>query len=122
MLENRGFEYHRGVGFSIFSNRSDRELGRGGRYIAGTNVGACEPAAGVTLFMADILDVHNPDQNRERVYVPCGVPFAEAAKLRAQGFATVCGLRAGGDEEARRLGCGRIYTGGRVQPLQLTRS
>lgn len=123
VLENRGFEYHRGVGFSIFSSRSDRELGRGGRYIAGTNVGACEPAAGVTLFMADILDVHNPDQNRERVYVPCGVPFAEAAKLRAQGFATVCGLRAGGgEEEARRLGCGRIYTGGRVQPLQLTRS
>ena len=117
VLENRGFEYHCGVGFSIFSKQSGHELGRGGRYIAGIDGALSEPAAGVTLFMADILAVLEKKETKTRVYVPVDVSFSKTADLRAKGYITVCGVRPGGREEARRLQCSCIYTGGRVQPL-----
>src|SRR5690606_27250829 len=31
-VEHRGFEYHRGISFSLFARRVRGELGRGGRY------------------------------------------------------------------------------------------
>lgn len=117
VLENRGFEYHCGVGFSIFSEQSGHELGRGGRYIAGMDGALSEPASGVTLFMADILAVLDKKETKTRVYVPADVSFSETAELRDKGYVTVCGLKAGGREEARQLQCGCIYTGGKVLPL-----
>ena len=118
ILENRGFEYHCGIAFSIFSKQSAHELGRGGRYIAGIEGALCEPAVGVTLFMADILAVLEKREEKTRVYIPFDVSFSQAAELRAKGYVTVCGLKAGdGYEEARRLQCSCIYTSGKVQPL-----
>ena len=117
VLENRGFEYHCGIGFSIFSKQSGHELGRGGRYIAGIHTARCEPAVGVTLFMSDILAVLDKPEIKQRVYVPYDVSFSQAADLRAKGYITVCGARPGGHEEARRLQCSCIYWGGKVQPL-----
>ena len=117
VLENRGFEYHCGIGFSIFSKQSGHELGRGGRYIAGLSGILPEPAVGVTLYMADILDILEKTETKTRVYIPDDVPFSQTADLRAKGYITVCGVKSGGREEAQRLLCSCIYTGGRVQPL-----
>ncbi len=118
VLENRGFEYHCGVCFSIFDEKSGRELGRGGRYIAGVDGAPGEPAVGVTLFMADILKTLKPVGSKRRVFVPFGVSYAQAADLRAKGYVTVCGIMPeDGREAARRLACDRIFTGGEVRPL-----
>lgn len=117
VFENRGFEYHSGIGFSVFSKQSGQELGRGGRYFAGTEGVRSEPAVGITLYLEDILSVLVPEKGKERVYVPFDVSFRETAELRSKGYVTVCGLNAGGREEAQRLKCGCIYTGGQVVPL-----
>ena len=119
VFENRGFEYHCGIGFSVFSKQSGQELGRGGRYFAGIDGERSEPAVGITLFLEEILSVLKKKDDKKRVYVPFDVSFAETAALRAKGYVTVCGLNAGGREEARRLKCGCIYTDGQVVPLEL---
>lgn len=118
VLENRGFEYHCGIGFSIFARQAELELGRGGRYIAAVPGGDSEPAAGVTLFMANIMTVMGNPVEKKRVFVPFDVSFAQSAALRSKGYVVVCGLKdSGREEEARRLLCGYIYTGGEVRPL-----
>ena len=117
VFENRGFEYHCGIGFSVFSKQSGQELGRGGRYFAGVGGGQSEPAVGITLFLDGILPLLKRTDGRKKVFVPFETPFKEAAVLREQGYVTVCGLVAGGREEAQRLRCDCIYTGGRVEPL-----
>ena len=51
-VERRGFEYQKGLSFTIFARGVRGELGRGGRYLAGEDLmeGAGETATGVTLF------------------------------------------------------------------------
>lgn len=117
-VENRGFEYHTGISFSIFSRRSRGELGRGGRYRAG-NGGKGEPATGFTLFMDTVLRAAAPVPPARRIYVPLGVPSGDAAKLRADGWTTVAGLDRPADpaSEAKRLGCAHVFTDGRPRPI-----
>lgn len=46
-LETKGFEYHKGIAFTIFAKKVNGELGRGGAYALGS-----EPlASGFTLYM-----------------------------------------------------------------------
>lgn len=54
-LEKRGFTYHSGVSFSIFS-KAGQELGRGGRYQI-TGFGEPEDAVGFTLSVNTILRI-----------------------------------------------------------------
>jgi ATP phosphoribosyltransferase regulatory subunit len=117
-VENRGFEYHTGISFSIFSRSSRGELGRGGRYRAG-NGGAGEPATGFTLFMDTVLRAAASVPSARRIYVPLGIPSGDAARLRAEGWTTVAGLDRGADpaSEAKRLGCAHVFTDGRVRPI-----
>ena len=117
-LENRGFEYHCGIGFSLFSGRDGTERGRGGRYIAGIPGGFSEPAAGVTLFMENVMRILEKGGRPKRVYVPGDIAFGEAFTLRSEGYVVVCGL-ASGDAfaEARRLSCDCLYREGKVQPF-----
>ncbi len=49
-LETRGFEYQTGVSFTLFAKGARGELGRGGRYDAGS-----ESATGFTFYMDTIL-------------------------------------------------------------------
>ena len=112
-VESRGFEYHCGVGFTLYARRLGAELGRGGRYLAGGS----EPAVGATLFLDSVIAAVPSAPRPVRVFVPAGTPRAQAAALRAQGLITVAGLNPVADEaaEARRLGCGRrLGTGGLI--------
>ncbi|MCS6922111.1 MAG: ATP phosphoribosyltransferase regulatory subunit [Elioraea sp.] len=114
-LEFRGFRYHRGVAFTIFSAAVSDELGRGGAYHAGE-----EPATGVSLYPDAALAAAAPRSPRPRVFVPAGTPPAEAATLRQRGFATVLGLDPAADPvaEARRLGCSHVAAGGSARPIE----
>ncbi|HEY1720681.1 MAG TPA: ATP phosphoribosyltransferase regulatory subunit [Magnetospirillaceae bacterium] len=107
-VENRGFEYHTGIAFTLFSKQASGELGRGGRYFADG-----EPATGATLFMDTVLDAMPAPEPAKRLYVPVGTAAAKAQKLRTEGWITVAGLAAVKDvkAEAKRLGCGFVLSG-----------
>ena len=115
-VENRGFEYHTGVAFTLFGRNLSQELGRGGRYLAGGS----EPATGATLFLDSVLaSVPGPKAPR-RLFVPAGTPPAWAHAFRAQGWVTVAGLEKAADDqaEAKRLKCGHVLTAAGIMSLE----
>jgi ATP phosphoribosyltransferase regulatory subunit len=115
-VEFRGFRYETGVSVAVYALGRHEELGRGGRY----NCGDAEPATGLTLYPDAILRVAEPRQARPRVFVPFGADLAAAARLRAEGYATVAGLAPMDDDtvEAGRLGCSHILRADAAEALQ----
>ncbi len=113
-VENRGFEYHTGIIFSLFARNGRAELGRGGRYIAGN--GKPEPATGFTLYTDTVLGVVPGPEQAQRIFVPAGSPLDEGRRLRAEGWVTIAGLDASSDEtaQAKRLDCGHALIGGKI--------
>jgi ATP phosphoribosyltransferase regulatory subunit len=102
-VENRGFEYHTGLTFSVFAAGSQREIGRGGRY----RLPSGEAATGATLFVDAVLPAVPPATAPRKVYAPRGTTRAEIVALQDQGWAVVAALMDPSDivGEARRLGC-----------------
>ncbi len=114
-VENRGFEYHTGVAFTIFARHASGELGRGGRYAAHG-----EAATGATLFMDTVIEALPGPVAANRVFLPLGTPAPMGRRLRAEGWVTVAGLEQVTDAgaEARRLGCGHILVADRVVAVE----
>lgn len=115
-VEHRGFEYHTGTSFAIFAQGVRSELGRGGRYLAGSrNSGPFgEPAVGVTLYM-DMVQAALPKPGPvPRLFVPFGTPYPDCRRWQEKGWATIRGLEATADEagEALRLRCTHRLVGG----------
>lgn len=126
-VENRGFEYHTGVSFSLFVPGVRGELGRGGRYVAGApfarrraaggdGVGAGEPATGFTLAMETVLEALPDPEPARRLFVPIGTPPETARRFRIDGWAVVAGLEPVQDtkREAARLGCAHALVDGKI--------
>jgi ATP phosphoribosyltransferase regulatory subunit len=115
-VENRGFEYHTGVSFTLFAKSVRGELGRGGRYRTGNGGG--EDATGFTLYTDTIVQALPPLPAPRRVYVPFE-DGAVAKQLRAEGWITVAGLAPARDPrgEAKRLNCGHLLDGGKIVAL-----
>ncbi|MCP1245169.1 ATP phosphoribosyltransferase regulatory subunit [Acetobacter cerevisiae] len=115
-VEFRGWKYHTGVCVTVFAVGRAEELGRGGRYLSSDN----EPACGLT-FRPDVLfRTIPPAQARQRIYLAPDADAQVAARLRAEGHATLAALPSGppnltGPEhdraEALRLGCSHILSG-----------
>jgi ATP phosphoribosyltransferase regulatory subunit len=103
-VENRGFAYHTGVSFSLFVRGVRGELGRGGRYRAGTTG---EAATGLTFYMDTVIRSLPAAAAGRRVFLPHGTAPDVGRRLREQGWVTLAGLTPVGDAaaEARRLGC-----------------
>jgi ATP phosphoribosyltransferase regulatory subunit len=117
--EHRGFEYHTGVGFTLFAPRVRGELGSGGRYLAGDG-GAGEPATGATLYLDTIIRALPAPAAGKRLFLPAGTALKEARALREAGWTTLACLDAEAEPraEAARLGCTHILAGGK--PVALT--
>lgn len=112
-VESRGFEYHCGVTFSVFSRSVMGELGRGGRYEAG------EAATGLTLFMDTVMKAVEPAVEQDCVFLPFGTDAHQAKKLRHEGWRTKAGLENSNtsEQDARHLGCSHVLTNGTVNKL-----
>ncbi|PHS79449.1 MAG: ATP phosphoribosyltransferase regulatory subunit [Rhodospirillaceae bacterium] len=112
-VESRGFEYHSGVTFSVFSRSVMGELGRGGRYQAG------EPATGLTLFMDTVMKAVEPASQSDCVFLPFGTDAAAAKKLRNEGWRAKAGLENTNtaEQDARHLGCSHVLQNGTVNKL-----
>ncbi len=114
-VENRGFEYHTGVSFSLFARGIRGELGRGGRYLAQSGEQP-EPATGFTLYMDTVIHAVPAPPAMPRLFLPLGTAREAAADYQAQGFATVSGLEMVADlrAEALRLNCTHLLLDGTV--------
>lgn len=114
-VEFRGFRYETGVSVTIYAPGRHEELGRGGRYICGE----AEPATGLTLFPDAVLRAAPPREPRQRLFVPAGADFDEAARMRRLGYATIASLDPAVDAiaEARRLLCSHILRNGEAVSL-----
>ncbi len=119
-LENRGFEYHTGVTFTLFARDVRGELGRGGRYMAGLADGEAEPATGVTLFMDSIVRSLPVPRIVRRIFLPAGTPSSEGRRLRAEGWVTVNGLDAdrAPAEQAARQRCTHVFIDGEAHTVK----
>jgi len=121
--EHRGFEYHTGVGFTLFAPRVRGELGSGGRYLAdnggGSDGDAGEPATGATLYLETIIRALPGPAPGRRLFLPAGTTFDAARALREAGWTTLAGLDADAEPraEAGRLGCTHILSGGKPVAL-----
>ena len=118
LVESRGLEYHTGVTFTIFAQGIRRELGRGGRYLAGSSeTSDGEPATGMTLFMDSVLRAVPAAQEEKRLYLPTETNIAEARKFHGEGWITVDGLKTDADvkAEAKRLSCSHFLSDGTIQ-------
>lgn len=115
-VEHRGFEYHNGVGFSIFAGRAQSELGRGGRYLSGEG----EPSTGFSLYLDALIQALPEPKPRSRIYLPPGTAGGVGARLRRAGWVTLAGFDKGAEarQEARRLGCSHLWRGGRAQRVR----
>jgi ATP phosphoribosyltransferase regulatory subunit len=114
-IEHRGFEYHTGIGFTVFARGVRGELGRGGRYHTQR-----EPGVGLTLYLDSIMRAVPARQALARLYLPHGTPPSVGAAQREAGWITVAGLAPEQDRaaEARRLGCGHVWIDGAAQPVE----
>ena len=119
LVEHRGFEYQRGVSFTAFARGVRGELGRGGHYVAGDHLGEGVPSTGFTVFMDTVLRCVAPPPRRRRVYLPLDADPDAAARLRADGWATVAALDdADPFVEADRQGCDSVLNQGRLVALR----
>lgn len=111
-VENRGFEYYSGHGFSIFARGVRGELGRGGRYQVDGSDGL--GSTGFTLYMETVLRALPDPRPVEKLFLPFGTPVDRARELRRAGWITVAGLAATEDikAEARRLRCSHALIDG----------
>jgi ATP phosphoribosyltransferase regulatory subunit len=121
-VEYRGFEYQTGVSFTLFARDVRGELGRGGRYRAGNGTAGKnggEPATGFTLFLDSISRAVPEPAPQRRLFLPHGVPAADAQRLRAEGWIALAGLAPVADarKEARRLGCTHLYVKGKIEEI-----
>jgi ATP phosphoribosyltransferase regulatory subunit len=124
-VENRGFEYHTGVSFTIFGRNIRGELGRGGRYVAGgyqAETGYAkrmppepQPSTGFTLYTDTVLRAIVFGPQPPRVLLPLGTEHVTGADLRSAGWVTVAALESVADAtaEARRLGCTHVLIDGK---------
>jgi len=111
-VEHRGFEYHTGIGFTVFTAGVAGELAAGGRYRAHGGNGAeeGERATGVTLYVDAILATLTPTGSGRRILLPAGSAPARARALRDDGWTAIGALEPADKarEEAKRLGCSHI--------------
>ncbi|QNT79001.1 ATP phosphoribosyltransferase regulatory subunit [Entomobacter blattae] len=114
-VEFRGWKYHTGFSFSIYSLGYKDELGRGGRYVSNNEESAC----GLTL-RPDILNEIIPSPPREKkLFLPFHTPVEQAREFRRQGIITVMALKEGAEEDqAFQANCSHILQDGAIHPLK----
>ncbi len=111
-VEFRGLRYHTGVAFTIYGTGTAGELARGGRYLSLND----EPATGMTLYPAAVMEVAPLRAPPPRIFVANGADPALLRALRAQGFVTIAALTP--EDTPERLRCTHRLEGTRPVALQ----
>ncbi|MBB42315.1 MAG: ATP phosphoribosyltransferase regulatory subunit [Rhodospirillaceae bacterium] len=120
-VEHRGFEYHTGIGFTIFSQDPAVEFAGGGRYrVKGVETEDGERATGVTLYIDSIMTALKRPEPNKRVYIPIGSPFSCIARLHDEGWITVSALQPVDDVDmaAQNQKCYYVYDGNELRHVK----
>lgn len=116
-VENKGFEYHSNVSFSLFSRSAQSELGRGGRYSISSQSGE-EPATGMTLYVNTLMEAVPCQPAANKVLVGSDVPVQVCVQLQEQGFITMRALDGKvSAKAAHRMGCTHVLENGKPQAV-----
>jgi ATP phosphoribosyltransferase regulatory subunit len=107
--ERHGFEYQSWIGFSLFGDGINGEVGRGGSYTIVHSDGSEEPAIGFSLYLDPLVDAGLMTPEVRRLFVPLDGDQQAAAALRNQGWTTISALSPAC--EAKYLGCTHILEG-----------
>ena len=116
LLEQRGFEYHSGVTFSVFCVNSKKEICRGGRYL--TSKG--EYAVGSTFFLNQFFKFNKQKIKKNKKIL---IPFKNLLdknipKLRKKGWITIQNIdNKLNDEIAKSYDCKFILKGGKIKKI-----
>ena len=116
-IENRGFEYYSGIGFSFFSRGIRGELGRGGRYSLQDD--SSQSSCGFSLYIETLLRALNEPTKKNRLLIPVNTNRKIIMDFQAAGWLTVIGLEDITNErkEAERLGCSHFLKNGQVETI-----
>jgi ATP phosphoribosyltransferase regulatory subunit len=116
-VENKGFEYHSLISFSVFSRSAQSELGRGGRYSIHSQHGE-EPATGMTLYVNTLMDAVSQQPVSSKILVGSDVTTQACVELQQQGFITIHALD--GEVSAKvahSMGCTHIFEDNQPQAI-----
>ena len=105
-LENRGFNYHSGLSFTIFSENLKGEIAKGGRYKTLNG----ESAIGCTIYIEKIISTPKLNPEKPLVYVP-HLNINDADKVISNGYRVVFGnnLNTDFEKDALNLKCPYIW-------------
>lgn len=111
-IENRGYEYHTGIGFSLFRKGVRGELGRGGRYVVEGSTN--EDSTGFSLYLETLIRALPGPGSVRRIFAPIGTGRTKARELQDEGWSVVAGLEPtkAPEAEAKRLGCSHCLVDG----------
>jgi len=121
-LERRGFDYHQGIGFSIFTPGIRGELGRGGRYRTLAGSGNSDLSTGVTLYLERVLQATPSLDKVEKIYLAADFGLIVLVELTRAGHHAVMGSASSADaqaclREAKATGATHFYTSQGIQEI-----
>ncbi len=110
LLENKGFKYHTGLTFTVFSELFKGEIVKGGSYKTLSN----ETATGCTIYTEKINNEFNVKLN-DLVYLP-SLNMRDADLLIKKGYRVVFGnnYKINSEKEALKMKCKYIWRNGKI--------
>ena len=114
-LENRGFNYHTGLSFTIFSENLKGEIAKGGRYKTLND----ETAIGCTIYTEKIYSNSKSSIDKSIVYVPY-LNINDADYIINKGYRVVFGNNLTSDlkKDAFNLKCQFIWENKKIVKLE----
>lgn len=114
-LENRGFKYHTGITFTIFSDKLKGEIAKGGSY----NILTGETATGCTIYTEKVYPKLMLNLDKDLVYIPY-LNMKDADEIIKKGYRIVFGSVANSEfeKEASEMNCKYIWKDNTILKLK----
>ena len=114
-LENRGFKYHTGITFTIFSDKLKGEIAKGGSY----NISTGETATGCTIYTEKVYPKLMLNLDKDLVYIPY-LNIKDADEIIKKGYRIVFGSVANSEfeKEASEMNCKYIWKDNTILKLK----
>ena len=114
-LENRGFKYHTGITFTIFSDKLKGEIAKGGSY----NISTGETATGCTIYTEKVYPKLMLNLDKDLVYIPY-LNMKDADEIIKKGYRVVFGSVSYSEfeKEASEMKCKYIWKDNTILKLK----
>ena len=114
-LENRGFKYHTGITFTIFSDKLKGEIAKGGSY----NISTGETATGCTIYTEKVYPNLMLNLDKDLVYIPY-LNMKDADEIIKKGYRVVFGSVSNSEfeKEALEMKCKYIWKDNTILKLK----